>query len=73
MSNKSVEQEYLEFIGSTAANYPVLMSARQAAEVLNVTPRTVIKMCDQGKLKAVKVLSVWRINRDELYKFAGLR
>lgn len=51
---------------------PALVDARQAATILNVHPRTVARMCEQGKLKAVKVMSVWRINRDALLTFAGL-
>lgn len=51
---------------------PELLTVKQAAQVLNVAPRTVSKMCEQEKVKAVKVASLWRINRDALYKFAGL-
>ena len=54
------------------ATYPDLLSTNQAAEILNVTPRTVTRMCEQGKLKAVRVMSLWRINRDRLLDFAGL-
>lgn len=51
---------------------PALLDTRQAAEILNVTPRTVTRMCEQGKLKAVRVMSLWRINRDALLSFAGI-
>lgn len=51
---------------------PELLDVKQAAQILNVAPRTVSKMCEQGKLKAVKVQSLWRINRNALYEFAGL-
>ena len=54
------------------AALPELLDAKQAAEILNVNPRTVTRMCEQGKLKAVKVMSLWRINRDALLDFAGL-
>ena len=53
-------------------SYPELLDTKQAAEILNVTTRPVTRMCEQGKLKAVKVMSLWRINRDALLKFAGL-
>lgn len=53
-------------------SYPELLNTKQAAEILNVNVRTVARMCEQGKLKAVKVLSLWRINRDALFEFAGL-
>ena len=52
---------------------PDLLDTNQTAAVLNVTPRTVTRMCEQGKLKAVRVMSLWRINRDALLDFAGLR
>ena len=56
-----------------ADKMPELMSARQAAEVLQVTPRMVTAMCSSGKLKAVRVGRLWRVNRDALFDFAGLR
>lgn len=52
--------------------YPALLDTAQTAEILHVNPRTVARMCEQGKLKAVKVMSLWRINRDALLEFAGL-
>ena len=51
---------------------PALLSAKQAAGIMGVSERTVTRMCEQGKLKAVKVMSLWRINRDALLEFAGL-
>lgn len=51
---------------------PVMLSTEQAAQVLNVGTRTVGRMCAQGTLKAVKVMSLWRINRDALLEFAGI-
>lgn len=53
-------------------NLPALLSAKQAASIMGVSDRTVTRMCEQGKLKAVKVMSLWRINRDALLEFAGL-
>lgn len=52
--------------------YPELLDTEQAARILNVHVRTVTRMCAQGKLKAVKVMSLWRINRDALLDYAGL-
>lgn len=51
---------------------PALLSSKEAARILGVSERTVTRMCEQGKLKAVKVMSLWRINRDALLDFAGL-
>ena len=52
--------------------YPELLDTEQAARILNVNVRTVTRMCATGKLKAVKVMSLWRINRDALLEYAGL-
>lgn len=51
---------------------PALLSTKQAATILNVTPRTVTRMCEQNKLKAVRIMSLWRINRDALLEYAGI-
>ena len=53
-------------------NLPELLDTKQTARILNVTPRTVVRMCESGKLKAVRVMSLWRVNRDALLRFAGL-
>lgn len=46
-----------------------LLTTQQAAAILNVHQRTVARMCELGKLKAVRVMSVWRVNRDALFDF----
>lgn len=51
---------------------PPMLDTRAAADVMGVSPRTVTRMCEQGKLKAVRVMSLWRISRDALLEFAGL-
>lgn len=51
---------------------PPMLSVEQSKDVLNVSARTISRMCEQGKLKAVKVNSLWRINRDALLAYAGL-
>lgn len=51
---------------------PALLDSRQAARVLNVNPRTVTRLCEHGKIKAVRVASRWRINRDALLADVGL-
>lgn len=58
--------------GDMRERYPELLDSKQAAGILNVNERTVTRMCAAGKLKAVKVMSLWRINRDALLDFAGL-
>lgn len=52
---------------------PLFLDANEAAEILRVHPRTVARMCERGELKAVKVRSLWRINREALFEFAGLK
>lgn len=51
---------------------PPMLSIRQTEPLLNVSGRTIYRMCTNGKLKAVKVNNVWRINRDALLEYAGL-
>lgn len=57
---------------TSLSDLPMLLNTTQAATILNVTPRTVQSMCEAGKLKAVRVQSLWRVNRDALLEFAGL-
>lgn len=51
---------------------PPMLTAAQAARILNVSERTVARMCANGDMKAAKVCSVWRINRDALLDQYGL-
>ena len=51
---------------------PQLLTTSQAARLLKVTPRTVTRLCEKGEIKAVRVASLWRINRDALLKQLGL-
>lgn len=51
---------------------PLMLTVNQAAPILNVCPRTIVRMCNNGQLKAVKTASAWRINRDALLEYAGL-
>lgn len=51
---------------------PKLIDPKEAAQILGVNPRTVTRMCADGTLKAVRVRSLWRINRDYLMQFAGI-
>lgn len=51
---------------------PQLITPKQAARILGVHERTVVSMCARGELKAVKVRSLWRINRAALMASVGL-
>ena len=43
-----------------------------AGVFLGVSPRTVCRMCERGKLKAIKVMSMWRINKAALFEMLGI-
>ena len=51
---------------------PELISINEAARMLNVSTRTVNRLCLDGKVKAVRIGSQWRINRKALREAAGL-
>lgn len=51
---------------------PALLDSRQAARLLNVSERTVTRLCSRGKIRARRVGRLWRINRDALLSAVGL-
>lgn len=55
-----------------AQREPELISIVEAARMLNVSTRTVNRLCLDGKLKAVRIGCQWRINRRALREAAGL-
>lgn len=69
--NESTTQNAIETAG-TAPDMPLMLDCKQAASILSVSPRTVSRMCERGDLRAVKVMSVWRINRAALMQYAGM-
>lgn len=52
-------------------NAPVV-DANTAAAILACSPRTVCRMCEQGKLKSLKVMGMWRVNKAALFELAGM-
>lgn len=54
------------------AREPELISIREAARMLNVSTRTVNRLCLEGRLRAVRIGIQWRINRRALREYAGL-
>ena len=48
------------------------MTAKEAAEILQCSVRTVMRMCERGDLKCCKAGSGWRINRNAFMKYASL-
>lgn len=51
---------------------PALLDSKQAARLLNVSERTVTRLCNRGKIRARRVGRLWRINRDALLEDTGL-
>lgn len=68
MAAKTNEQLIADVMGGETA----LVTPKAAAAFLGCHERTVTRMCEQGKLKAVKVMSMWRVNRRALLDFAGV-
>ncbi|MDY4523078.1 MAG: helix-turn-helix domain-containing protein [Atopobium sp.] len=52
---------------------PPLITSYQAAEILQVTPRQAINLCKENRFKALKIGREWRINRDSLLEYVGLK
>ena len=51
---------------------PVFVTPPEAAQLLRVNERTVVRLCGDGDIKAVKVRKQWRINRAALLEYCGL-
>lgn len=48
------------------------MSVAEAAQLAGVSPRTIIRMCVDEQLPAVKMRRVWRINRAKFAEMLGV-
>lgn len=48
---------------------PAVVTATQAAQYLDCHPKTVRTLCQQGKIRAIKLGSEWRIPTEALDKF----
>lgn len=51
---------------------PALLTSREAAGTVGVTPRTIERMCASGKLEGARFGNRWRVNRDSLLRYSGL-
>lgn len=51
---------------------PLLLDIETARQMPNVSGRYMRTLCEEGKVKAVKMGKVWRVNRDSLIAFCGL-
>ena len=56
----------------TLAELPPLATVRQVARACSVSERHVLRLCERGELKAVRLGKVWRINRDALAATLGV-
>ncbi len=45
---------------------PDLLTVKEVAEILRVSQPTVLRMIDDGELRAIRVRNQWRIRRSEL-------
>jgi excisionase family DNA binding protein len=50
-----------------AAENPI--DAKEAAKMLSVTPRTVIRLVERGEIKGFKVGDVWRFYRKDIQQY----
>ena len=53
-------------------NEPIekLLTAQEAAKILRVSYRSIVRYIERGKLKASKI-GMWRIKQSDLNKFLG--
>lgn len=51
------------------SDLPLVLTSDQAAQVLQVSRRTLTNMLDRGTLRGVKIGKEWRVSRDELMRF----
>lgn len=51
---------------------PALLTSREAADAVGVTPWTIERMCAAGKLEGARFGNRWRVNRDSLLRYSGL-
>lgn len=51
---------------------PDLLTTQEAAAILRCSPRNVAYKCEHGTFRAVKASKGWRINKDDVLKYAGL-
>jgi excisionase family DNA binding protein len=45
------------------------ISAKEAARMLGVTPRTVIRLADKGEIKAFRVGELWKFYASDIREF----
>ena len=51
---------------------PDLLTTTEVASILRCSDRVVIRHCKRGTFRAVKAAKSWRINKDDVLRYAGL-
>lgn len=50
----------------------LVLTVKQAATLLGCGERSICRMCERGQIKAVKVMTAWRINKAALLEYIGI-
>ena len=50
-----------------------LLSVRQVAELLGVSPATVYRLCERRRLHCMRISNMIRISTHDLFEFVGLQ
>lgn len=53
----------------TQRDFPEILTLDQAAEYLQVVPRTIQRLIERGELKASKVGRIWRIRKQDIQDY----
>ena len=54
------------------ATLPDLLTAQEAASILRCTARNIAYKCERGEWRAFKAGKGWRVNRDDVLRYARL-
>ena len=66
---KARSAETLEEILNSDA---LVLTVKQTATLLGCGERSVCRMCERGQIKAIKVMTAWRINKAALLEYIGI-
>lgn len=50
----------------------LVLTVKQAATLLGCSERSVCRACERGMIKAIKVMTAWRINKAALLEYIGI-
>lgn len=63
------QNEFAAPLFVSLSDYPPVLTARQAADILQVSSKTICELCRVGALAGRKVGRLWRIPRPALAEF----